>query len=58
MDFKFLKAISLVGVVVAMILSAYYVVKTYQEGNPRWYFLVMTMGIALLLTFNLFGKKK
>jgi hypothetical protein len=53
-----LRVLSYVGIVLVLALSIWYLIRTYQEGNPRWYFLIMAMGIAILLSYNLIGTKK
>ncbi|NQZ77800.1 MAG: hypothetical protein HRT61_17095 [Ekhidna sp.] len=50
MDPRQLRAIAFIGIVIAMVLSTWYLIKTYQEGNPRWIFMVMAFGIASLLS--------
>lgn len=53
-----LKFLSYLGVTVVMALSGAYFLKTWQKGEPRWYFMVMAFGIALLLSYNLLNKRK
>ena len=52
-----LKYFSYLGVTVVMLLSGAYFYKTWQKGEPRWYFLIMTFGIALILLYNLISKR-
>lgn len=58
MNPQIIRALSYVGIVLVLVLSIWYLLRTYQEGNPRWYFLIMAMGIAILLSYNLIGTKK
>ncbi len=53
MDPRLIRPLAFAGVVLAMILSVWYLLKTYEEGNPRWIFLIMALGIAVLLSQNL-----
>ncbi len=53
-----IRALSYVGIVLVLILSVWYLLRTYQEGNPRWYFLIMAMGIAIMLSYGLISTKK
>lgn len=48
------------GIVLTLILSIWYTIRSYNEGNPRWIYLIMAFGIAILLTTNLIrpGKQK
>ncbi len=41
------------GILLAMFLSVWYLMKTYEEGNPRWIFLVIAVGIAVMLSQSL-----
>ncbi|WP_462252808.1 hypothetical protein [Ekhidna sp.] len=50
MDPRLIRPLAFAGIVLAMALSIWYVVKTYQDGNPRWIFLIMAFGIAALLS--------
>ncbi|MEQ8580887.1 MAG: hypothetical protein RIC30_06750 [Marinoscillum sp.] len=58
MNPKTVKYLSTLGVTVVMALSAAYFYKTWQKGEPRYYFLIMAFAIALLLSYSLFKKKK
>jgi len=60
MNPKSLRAIAYVGVLVTLVLSVMYFMRTLSEGNPRWIFMIMAFGIAILLSLNLFmiGKRK
>lgn len=53
-----LKFLSYVGVTAVMGLSAAYFYRTWQDGEPRWYFLFLSLAVALLLSFNLLTKRK
>ncbi|MEP0986380.1 hypothetical protein [Ekhidna sp.] len=53
MDPRLIRPLAFAGIILAMVLSTWYVLKTYREGNPRWIFLVMALGIAVLLSQNL-----
>ncbi|MCP4460145.1 MAG: hypothetical protein GY816_19290 [Cytophagales bacterium] len=52
MERKSLNAISTVGVIISLVLSVWYLIKTYQAGNPKWYFLIMACGIAIMLAYG------
>lgn len=41
------------GIILTLFLSIWYTIKTYNEGNPRWIYLIMAFGIAILLSQNL-----
>lgn len=58
MDPRMLRAISFVGIFIALFLCIYYVLKTHQQGETKWYFLVMAMGILMLLSYQLLGSIK
>lgn len=60
MNTSTLRFFGFMGVILAMVLSIWYTIKTYNEGNTRWIYLIMAFGIAILLTQNLFrpGKQK
>ena len=53
-----LRFLSLLGVTAVMVMSALYALRTYQRGETRWYFLILAICIAMLLAFNVMGKRK
>lgn len=53
-----MKSLSYLGVVLVMIMSLFYAYKTWQNGEPRWNFLILGCGIAILLAVNLLVKRK
>ncbi|MEO9872548.1 hypothetical protein [Ekhidna sp.] len=53
MNLKSLRVLAFAGVILALFLSVWYLMKTYEEGNPRWIYLIMALGIAVLLSQNL-----
>lgn len=53
-----LRAISFAGTIIALVLCVYYVLRTYQQGETRWYFLVMAMGILMMLSYQVMGNRK
>ncbi|MEO9996953.1 MAG: hypothetical protein ABJI10_05030 [Ekhidna sp.] len=50
MNPRLIRPLAFAGIVLAMVLSMWYLLKTYEEGNPRWIFLIMAFGIAALLS--------
>ncbi|MEQ8338524.1 MAG: hypothetical protein RIA62_14305 [Cyclobacteriaceae bacterium] len=58
MNPRTLRFLSLVGIFAVMILSGMYGYRTWIEGETRWYFVILSIGIAMLLIFNLMGGKK
>lgn len=58
MNPRTLRYLSLVGIVAVMVLSGMYGYRTWVEGETRWYFVILSIGIAMLLTFNLMSGKK
>ena len=60
MNPKQLRAISFIGILVALVMCIWYLLKTYQDGDTKWYFLIMAMGILMLLSYQTMsgGKKK
>jgi len=60
MNLKELRIIAFAGILLALFLSIWYLMKTYNEGNPQWMYLILTFGIALLLVqnLNLGGRRK
>ncbi|WP_089356547.1 hypothetical protein [Ekhidna lutea] len=55
MNPKLIRPLAFAGIILALFLSVWYLMKTYKEGNPRWIFLIMAFGIAVLLSQNLRG---
>ncbi len=58
MNRNFLRGIATAASVVVLVMCLWYVWKTYREGEPRWYFLVMGMGIAMMLIYGVMGRRK
>jgi len=60
MNIKGLRFLAYTGILITLILSIWYTLHTYKEGNPKWIYLIMTFAIAILLTTNLFqtGRRK
>lgn len=52
-----LKALSYLMVTIVMMVSSGYFYRTWQDGEPRWYFMILALAIALLLSYNLLTKK-
>ncbi|MFT4833252.1 MAG: hypothetical protein ACI83W_000069 [Marinoscillum sp.] len=50
--------LSTLFITAVLLLSGGYFYKTWQNGEPRWYFLFLAFGIALMLSYNLFRKRK
>jgi|GEM_PF-1280444 len=57
MNPRSLRALSYVLVTVVMALSAGYFYRTWQKDEPRWYFFILAIGIAILLSYNLVVKR-
>ncbi|MEQ9302390.1 MAG: hypothetical protein RJQ14_00630 [Marinoscillum sp.] len=53
-----LKFVSYTLVTAVMGLSAAYFYRTWRADQPRWYFLIMALAIALLLSYNLLTRRK
>lgn len=53
-----LRYLSYTLVTAVMAISATYFYTTWKQGEPRWYFFIMAVAIALLLSYNLLVKKK
>lgn len=45
-------------VTIVMVVSGGYFYRTWQQGDPRWYFMILALAIALLLSYNLLTKKR
>ena len=58
MNLNSMRFIAFMGIILAMILSIWYTIKTYNEGDTQWMYLIMAFGIAILLTQNIFGGGK
>jgi hypothetical protein len=53
MNPKALRFFAFAGILLTMFLSVWYLMKTYREGNPRWIFLILAVGVAVLLSQNI-----
>jgi len=58
MNPKTIRSLSYFGVLLVMVMSLTYAYTSWQDGTPKWNFLVLGMGIAILLTMNLLVKKR
>lgn len=60
MNLKTLRFLAYVGIILTFVLSIWYTIRTYNEGNVQWIYLVLAFGIAILLSQNLIrpGKQK
>ncbi|MEM6642080.1 MAG: hypothetical protein AAF616_03790 [Bacteroidota bacterium] len=60
MNTSSLRFLAYLGIIVTLVLSIWYTLRTYNEGNPKWIYLVMSFSIAILLSYNLFrpGRRK
>ncbi|WP_420316718.1 hypothetical protein [Ekhidna sp.] len=53
MNLKDLRVLAFVGILLALFLSIWYLMKTYEEGEPKWIYLILSFGIAILLAQSL-----
>lgn len=58
MDPRTLRTLSYIGVTLVMVLSLYYGYSSYIRGEPKWNFMILGFGIAILLTINLLVKRR
>lgn len=58
MNPQMLRFLSYTGVTLVMVLSAAHFYKTWQNGDPRWYFMIMALAIAILLLYNVPKRRK
>jgi len=58
MNPKTLRFLGFAGILLTLFLSVWYLMKTYREGNPRWVFLVLAMGVVVLLSQNLIRPRR
>lgn len=58
MNQKAIRAFSYLGITVVMFLSIWYTLKTYRAGDPKYNFMILAFGIAILLGMNLIKKRK
>ncbi len=55
MNPKGLRFLASAGILMTLFLSVWYLMKTYKDGNPKWVFLIMAMGVVVLLSQSLGG---
>lgn len=58
MNPKTLQFIAVIGGFLLIFLALAHFMNTYRAGNPKWQYLVMTCGMAIILFNTLFRKKK
>ena len=58
MNPRTLRFLSMIGIVAVMIMSGMYGYRTWVEGEPRWYFVILALGIAILLGYNMIGGRR
>ena len=55
MNPKGLRFLASAGILMTLFLSVWYLMKTYKDGNPKWVFLIMAVGVVVLLSQSLGG---
>lgn len=55
---KGIRFLALAGILLTLFLSVWYLMKTYKENNPRWIFLILAVGVAILLIQNMGGARR
>ena len=58
MNPKTLRFFASAGILLTLFLSVWYLTKTYKEGNPRWIFLVLAVGVTVLLAQSIGGARR
>lgn len=58
MNPKALRAFAYLGVIIVLFFSVWYTMKTYNDGEPKWNFMILAFGIAILLGTNLIKGRK
>ena len=58
MNPRMLKALSNFMILIVMVISSVYFYRTWLQDEPRWYFFILAIAIALLFSYNLLVKKR
>lgn len=58
MNIKKLNRYGIIGGFVLVFLASLHFVRSYRSGTPKWFYLVMVCGMAIILFNTLFAKKK
>lgn len=58
MGIKTLRLLGIFGGFLVVILATLQFMQSYQDGEPRWYNLVMISGMSLILFYTIFRKSK
>jgi len=56
MGIKTLRLLGICGGFLVVVLATMQFMKSYQDGEPRWYNLVMISGMSLILFYTIFRK--
>ena len=56
MGIKTLRFLGICGGFLVVVLATLQFMKSYQDGEPRWYNLVMISGMSLILFYTIFKK--
>lgn len=58
MNPKALRAFAYMGIIVVLFFSIWYTIKTYNEGETKFNFMILAFGIAILLGINLIKQRR
>jgi len=56
MGIKTLRLLGIAGGFLLIVLATLQFMKSYQDGDPKWYNLVMICGMGLILFYTIFNK--
>tara|TARA_R110002096_G_scaffold311783_2_gene506083 strand:- start:926 stop:1159 length:234 start_codon:yes stop_codon:yes gene_type:complete len=56
MGIKTLRLLGIGGGFLVVVLATLQFLKSYQDGEPKWYNLVMISGMSLILFYTIFKK--
>lgn len=57
MNFRKLSRYGVIGGFIVIFLAMDHFIRTYKEGSPKWIYLVLSCGMAIVLFNTLFARR-
>lgn len=58
MNIKRLSRYGIIGGLIVIFLAMDHFIRTYEQGTPKWIYLVLSCGMAIVLFNTLFVKRR
>ena len=58
MNVRKLRFIAIAGGFLFLFLAVNYFMQSYREGNPKWFYVIASCAMGILLFNTIFGKRR